>query len=216
MHVSFGNVLGPDHKLLKTRAGDSVALADLLDEAEARARRRDRLAGRRPRSRPRPRHLGHQVGIGAVKYADLSTDRHRDYVFDWDRMLAFEGNTGPYLQYAHARIRSIFRRAAEEGIPISGTGPTPALGEPEERQLALVLTELGQTVDGTVATYSPSKLCAYLYDVASAFTAFYERCPVLRAPDEHTRSSRLQLCRLTERILSTGLGLLGIAAPDRM
>ena len=131
-------------------------------------------------------------------------------------MLAFEGNTGPYLQYAHARIRSIFRRAAEEGIPISNAGPRPTLDEPEERLLALALTELGQTIEGSVATYSPSKLCAYLYDVASAFTTFYERCPVLRAPDEPTRASRLLLCRLTERVLATGLGLLGIAAPDRM
>jgi arginyl-tRNA synthetase len=150
--------------------------------------------------------------VGAVKYADLSTERVRDYVFDWDRMLAFEGDTGPYLQYAHARIRSIFRRAQVAPPP---AGSPPLLGEPAERALALQLLRFAEAVEVTAETYSPSKLCTYLFDLATTFTGFYEACRVL-VDDQDVRSSRLGLCDLTARVLEQGLSLLGIEAPEQM
>jgi len=214
IHVSFGNVLGPDRRMLATRAGGAVKLVDLLDEAVDRARavidrRRSDEQGREPA--PDDSDIATKVGIGAVKYSDLSTDRARDYVFDWDRMLAFEGNTGPYLQYAHARIRSIFRRG-EVSVP----GPAaPVLGDPHERALGMALLWFPVALEDTLATYSPHKLCGYLFDVASAFTSFYESCRVL-VDDERQRTSRLILCDLSARVLSLGLSLLGIEAPERM
>jgi arginyl-tRNA synthetase len=150
--------------------------------------------------------------VGAIKYADLSTERTRDYVFDWDRMLAFEGNTGPYLQYAHARIRSIFRRAEAPPPP---PGRVPLLAEPQERALALQLLRFGEAVEATAETYGPSKLCAYLFDLAQVFTAFYEACRVL-VEDEMVRTSRLGLCDVTARVLEQGLSLLGMEAPEQM
>ena len=151
------------------------------------------------------------VGIGAVKYADLSTDRARDYIFDWDRMLAFEGNTGPYLQYAYARIASIFRRG---GVAVPAPS-TPLLADPHERALALALLTFPVAVAETLGTYSPHKLCGYLFDVASAFTAFYENCRVL-VDDAAIRESRLLLSDVTARVLRQGLLLLGIEAPEHM
>jgi len=153
------------------------------------------------------------LGIGAVKYADLSTDRVHDYVFDWDRMLASVGNTGPYLQYAHARIRSIFRRG--EVAPPDPAVP-PVLGAAEERALVVALLGYPDAVALAAETSLPSKLCTHLYDLSVAFTAFYEHCPVLQAPDDATRRSRLLLADTTARVLADGLGLLGIEAPDRM
>jgi arginyl-tRNA synthetase len=152
------------------------------------------------------------LGIGAIKYADLSTERTRDYVFDWDRMLAFEGNTGPYLQYAHARIRSIFRRAE---VPPPPRGTRPMITEPPERALALQLLGFPAAVEATAEAYSPAKLCTYLFDLASTFTTFYEACRVL-VDDEAVRTSRLVLCDLTARVLALGLSLLGMEAPDQM
>ena len=149
--------------------------------------------------------------MGAIKFADLSTDRQRDYVFDWDRMLAFEGDTGPYLQYAHARIRSIFRRA--DSLP---SGGKITLTEPAERDLARQLVAFPEAIENSLETLSPSKLCTYLFTLAQQFTSFYEFCPVLKAPDEATKASRLELCELTASTLRTGLGLLGIEAPERM
>jgi len=212
VHVGFGNVLGADRKMLRSRSGDSVKLVDLLDEAIERAD--DAIAEKNAdltgddRSR-----VARMIGIGAVKYADLSTDRVKDYVFDLDRMVSFDGNTGPYLQYAHARICSIFRRADIErasvrGLPIS-------LDAPQERALALRLLAYPTAIASTLETYSPHKLCTYVYDLASDFTAFYEHCPVLKA-DEPTRSSRLALADLTARTLAHSLGLLGIDAPEQM
>jgi arginyl-tRNA synthetase len=155
--------------------------------------------------------IGRMVGIGALKYADLSTDRIKDYVFDWDRMLAFEGNTAPYLQYAHARIRSILRRAADVE-PIEGS-PTALV--PQERDLILQLLQFDAAVHDTLDKYSPHRLATYLFDLAQAFTAFYEACPVLKA-DPETRAFRITLSEQTARVIAMGLGLLGIESPERM
>jgi arginyl-tRNA synthetase len=212
VHVSFGNVLGDDRKMLRSRTGGAVKLVELLDEAIERAeaavadKNPDLGAGERS-------EIARIIGIGAVKYADLSTDRVKDYVFDLDRMVSFDGNTGPYLQYAHARICSIFRRAGIDrasvrGLPIE-------LGAPQERALALRLLAYPTAIDATLDTYHPHKLCTYVYDLASDFTSFYEHCPVLKA-DEPLRSSRLALADLTARVLQHALGLLGIDAPEQM
>jgi arginyl-tRNA synthetase len=213
-HVAFGAVLGADKKMFKTRAGETVRLTDLLDEAVERAAAE--LEKRSPDGDAAARReLAAEIGIGAVKYADLANDRIKDYVFDWDRMLAAEGRTGPYLQYAHARIRSIFRKAAESGV-LRKQGAAIRIAEPAERKLALELLDFGSAVLETGETLRPHRLCGYLYDLATAFTAFFETCPVLKAPDEATRDSRLALCELTARVLARGLNLLGIAAPERM
>jgi arginyl-tRNA synthetase len=212
-HVPFGSILGEDRKMYKTRSGDSVKLSDLLDEAVERAlaKVRDTNPDLPPDEQQR---VAAAIGIGAIKYADLSNDRVKDYVFDWDRMLAFEGNTGPYLQYAHARIRSIFRRA--EVSPSSLPASALAIGEPAERALVLELLGLPEVVEAVDETLQPHRLCTYAFEVAQAFTTFYEQCPVLRAPDEATRASRLLLCDVTARTIALCLSLLGIEAPDRM
>jgi arginyl-tRNA synthetase len=213
VHVSFGNVLGADGKILRTRAGASLKLVDLLDEAVVRAAAV--VAEKSPDLAPDVRAaVAEAVGIGSVKYADLSTDRNRDYVFDWDRMLSLDGNTAPYLQYAHARVRSIFRRG--EVDPTTFAGCVPTLTEPAERALALRLLGFGAAVADTIDKLAPHRLCNELYELAQTYTTFYEACPVLRAPDEATRTSRLVLCDLTARVLQRGLGLLGIATPERM
>jgi arginyl-tRNA synthetase len=218
VHVAFGSVLGADRKMLRSRSGDSVKLVDLIDEAIERAG-----AAVTERNLVQVGEIGDEIarmlGVGAVKYADLSTDRTRDYVFDWNRMLAFEGNTGPYLQYAYARICSIFRRAGIDRplAPASGSDPLAELllVEKEERSLALAVLGFDEAVQLTAQTCSPSKLCSYLLDLASSFTAFYEACPVLRAPAQ-TRGSRLLLADVTARVLAQGLALLGIDAPEQM
>ena len=210
-HVAFGSVLGPDRKMLKTRAGESISLAALLDEAVERAARV--VEEKSPHLDPAQKaRIAAAVGIGAVKYADLANDRIKDYVFDWSRMLALDGNTAPYLMYAHARIRSILRRASEEGT--AAIGPI-AVETPEERALALALLEFPATLARTAETLQPHRICGQLYEIASVFTTFYERCPVLRAPDP-VRASRLALCTLTARVLARGLDLLGIAAPEQI
>ena len=235
-HVNFGSVLGADHRMLRTRSGGSVKLVDLLDEAVERARAAIAERGR-DQGDVDVDAVARALGIGAVKYADLSIDRAKDYVFDWDRMLAFEGDTGPYLQYAHARIRSIFRRAQTAAPGVGGTGvggsgvggsgegtaaPLIAagdairLGEPEERALGIALLGYGAAITAAIEASAPSKLCAYLYGLATTFTTFYERCPVLRAPDAATRHSRLVLADATARVLAEGLQLLGIEAPAHM
>jgi arginyl-tRNA synthetase len=213
IHVSFGNVLGENRRMLATRSGESVKLVDLLDEAVERARAAIKTRDGQPSESTTEdvEEIAREVGIGAVKYADLSTDRANDYVFDWNRMLSFDGNTGPYLQYAHARIRSIFRRANIE-VPAPAA---PLLGKPAERDLGLVLLGFADALNESLASYSPHKLCGYLFEVASKFTSFYENCRVLVEEDE-VRSSRLILCDLSARVLSLGLWLLGIDAPDRM
>ncbi len=212
VHVAFGSVLGADRKMLKSRSGEPLKFIDLLDEALVRAEAA--VAEKNPELAVEERlAIARQVGIGAVKYADLSTDRVRDYVFDWDRMLSFDGNTAPYLQYAHARICSIFRRAGVERTSLRGT--TPAVIEPQERALALAVLGFDSAVADTLEKFSPHRLCTYLYDLATAFTSFYEHCPVLKA-DEPTRTSRLVMCDVTARVMECGLALLGIDAPEQM
>lgn len=211
VHVAFGNVLGPDRKMFASRSGETIKLIDLLDEARERARSalHQRSLDVAPEARER---LATQIARAAIKYADLSTDRQRDYVFDLDRMIAFEGDTGPYLQYAHARLRSIFRRL--DG-PWDGADVTFDLAESAERTLALGLLHFPEALDGALATLQPHRLSGYLFDLAQRFTTFYEACPVLSAP-EPTRTQRLALCELCARTLSLGLSLLGIEAPDQM
>jgi arginyl-tRNA synthetase len=210
-HVSFGTILGEDGRPFRTRGGDTVRLADLLDEAVERAARI--VAEKSPDlSETEQAAVAEAVGIGAVKYADLANDRVKDYVFSWDRMLAMDGNTAPYLQYAHARIQSILRKAAAEGV-VAGAA---VVEHPAERALALELLAFDGAVQATAEHLQPHRLCTYLFDLASAFTAFYEACPVLRAEADEVRASRLLLCEVTAAVLREGLGLLGIAAPDRM
>jgi arginyl-tRNA synthetase len=210
-HVGFGSVLGPDGKLLRSRAGRAVKLIDLLDEAVTRAAAA--VAESNPSlDEPTRLEVARAVGIGAVKYADLSTDRTKDYVFDYDRMLAFDGKTGPYLQYAHTRIRSIFRRA---GIVSPGMAVAVTVSEPAERDLAVELLEFSAVLEGVAESLEFHRLANYLYGLSTVFTAFYEACPVLRAEGE-VRQSRLVLCDLSARVLAVGLGLLGITAPDLM
>ena len=214
VHVAFGSVLGEDRKMYRTRSGDSVKLTDLLDEAVERAEAA--IAEKNPAITGDERAaVARTVGIGAVKYADLSNDRIKDYVFSFDRMVAFEGNTGPYVQYAHARIRKILRDAGAEAADLGGVVPT--VGEPQERALAVALLGLDGAVHDTVDKLGPHRLCTYLFELAQTFTSFYEACPVLKpdVPDE-LRRSRLALCALTARVLAACLGLLGIEAPDRM
>lgn len=210
-HVAFGSVLGPDKKMFKTRAGATVKLIELLDEAVTRAAAL--VKEKNPELDEATRgEVARMVGIGAVKYADLSSDRVKDYVFDWERMLAFEGNTAPYLQYAHARIQSIVRKA---GVDPTRLGPI-AIREPAEHALGVALLGFESAAEAVVDTLQPHRMCTYLFDLATTFSTFYERCPVLRADDEATRTSRLALSVLTARVLAQGLGLLGIEAPDRM
>ena len=212
-HVSFGSVLGSDRKMLKSRAGDTVKLAALLDEAVERASQA--VAEKNPDMPESDRaQVAHMIGIGAVKYSDLSTDRVKDYIFDWDRMLSFDGNTAPYLQYAHARICSIFRRAGIDRVSVRDV--TPLLHDPRERALALRILRFDSAVWEMIDTLSPHKLCTYLYELASDFTAFYEHCPVLKADDESIRDSRLMLCDSTARTMEKGLELLGIRSPEQM
>ena len=212
-HVVFGSVLGEDRKILKSRSGETVKLDALLAEAVERAEAA--IKEKNPELDAAVRSaVARQVGIGAIKYADLSIDRVKDYVFDWERMLAFDGNTAPYLQYAHARICSIFRKA--EFTRESVRGGTVAIDHDAERALVLRLLQFDTAVVDAVERYSPHRLCTYLYELAGEFSAFYEQCPVLRAPDDATRASRLMLCDSTARVMEQGLALLGIEAPEQM
>jgi arginyl-tRNA synthetase len=213
VHVAFGSVLGSDRKMLKSRSGDSVKLVELLDEAVERADAS--IAEKNPElSAAERRNVARMIGIGAVKYADLSNDRVKDYVFDWERMLSFDGNTAPYLQYAHARICSIFRRAQ-----VSRTEARTAeviVKHPGERALVLWLLQYDSAVWDALDRHSPHRLCTYLYELATRYTSFYEQCPVLRADDDATRASRLALCDVTARVLADGLAMLGIEVPEQM
>lgn len=212
-HLPFGNMLGKDGTPFKTREGGVVRLEELLDEAEVRAYA---LVGEKSPDLPETerRQIARAVGIGAIKFADLSKNRTSDYVFDWDQMLSFEGNTAPYLQYAYSRIRSVFRRGDVQPDALD----TPArveMSTPEERGLAVMLVRFQEVLEQVATEACPHFLCAYLYELASAFTRFYEACPILTA-DEPLRASRLFLADRTATTLEQGLGLLGIETMERM
>jgi arginyl-tRNA synthetase len=212
-HVWFGSILGEDGKPFKTRSGETVKLADLLDEAEERA---FKVVSEKNSELPEAarREIARIVGIGAVKYADLLPNRQSDYVFSWDKMLALSGNTAPYLQYAYARIQSIFRKA--DGTQASQPpAASIQLVQPEEIALAKQLLNFGLTLEAVAMEYRPNFLCNYLYDLAGRYTAFYENCPVLKA-EAATRASRLALCDLTARVLKQGLDVLGLEVLDAM
>ena len=215
IHVQIGNVLGADRKILKTRSGDSLRLMALLEEAVGNARRVIDAA-RPDLDEPVRAAIAPQIGIGAVKYADLSVAHSSEYVFDLERMLALTGNTGPYLQYAAARIRSIFRAAGLDVVTPEGEARRLLVREPGERALALLLLQFGSVVTAVGDELEPHRLCGYLFDLAQAFSSFYESCPVLKADDAETRASRLGLCALTLRVLVQGLDLLGVESPEQM
>jgi arginyl-tRNA synthetase len=208
-HVPFGTMMGKDGKPFKTRSGDTVKLMDLLNEAVTRASAL--VASKNPDLSPAEiAHIGQVVGIGAVKYADLSKNRTSDYIFDWDSMLSFEGNTAPYLQYAYTRVQSVFRKAGtwDKNTSIN-------LNEPLEQQLAVELLRFEDVLDSVADSTYPHYLAAYLYQIATLFSRFYEACPILKA-DDATRNSRLQLTSLTGKTLQQGLILLGIDTLETM
>ncbi len=209
-HITHGSILGEDRKLMKTRSGDNVPLKDVLEEAIVRARK---IVTEKNPELPAGEleQIARTIGIGAVKYAELSQYRMTDYVFSWERMLAFQGNTAPYLQNAYVRIRSIFRKLGAEF-----SAPNEViLTEPAELNLAKRLAQFAETVPPVLNDFRPNLLANYLFELANAFHAFYEACPVLKA-EEPARGTRLALCELTARVLAHGLDLLGIAVPERM
>ncbi|ECH0822670.1 arginine--tRNA ligase [Salmonella enterica] len=212
-HHMFGMMLGKDGKPFKTRAGGTVKLADLLDEALERARRL--VAEKNPdMSADELEKLANAVGIGAVKYADLSKNRTTDYIFDWDNMLAFEGNTAPYMQYAYTRVLSVFRKA---DIDEQALASAPVIiSEDREAQLAARLLQFEETLTVVAREGTPHVMCAYLYDVAGLFSGFYEHCPILSAENDAIRNSRLKLAQLTAKTLKLGLDTLGIETVERM
>ena len=212
-HHMFGMMLGKDGKPFKTRAGGTVKLADLLDEALERARR---LVAEKNPDMPADEleKLANAVGIGAVKYADLSKNRTTDYIFDWDNMLAFEGNTAPYMQYAYTRVLSVFRKADIDESALANA--QVIISEDREAQLAARLLQFEETLTVVAREGTPHVMCAYLYDVAGLFSGFYEHCPILSAENEEIRNSRLKLAQLTAKTLKLGLDTLGIETVERM
>jgi arginyl-tRNA synthetase len=212
-HVAFGSILGPDKKMLKSRSGEALTLVSLVDEGIERATAaiKAKTTDLDPAAQ---QQIAEMIGVGAIKYADLSNDRIKDYVFDWNRMLAFDGNTAPYLMYAHARIKSILRKGQVSEDPAGFTNAL-RIEAPEERVLALQLLGFSAVVDKAGETLQPHRLCGHLYELATAFTGFYEKCPVLKA-EAPARRSRLALSALTARVLAQGLALLGIRAPEQM
>ncbi len=213
VHVGFGKIMGEDGKPFKTRSGDTVKLGELLDEAEERALKL--VSEKNPElAEAQRREIARVVGLGAVKYADLLPNRQSDYQFSWDKMLALQGNTAPYLQYAYARIRSIFRKA-EANAGHRTRNSKLLLAEPAEIVLAKQLLTFGLSLEAVADEYRPNFLCNYLYELAGRFTAFYEACPVLKS-EGATRESRLTLCDLTARVLKQGLETLGIEVLEQM
>ena len=212
VHAGFGKILGDDGKPFKTRSGDTVKLGELLDEAEERA---FKIVSEKNEALPEAqrKEIARVIGLGAVKYADLLPNRQSDYIFNWDKMLALQGNTAPYLQYAYARIRSIFRKS-EEGEFKPGTANFK-LEASEELALAKYLLNFGLTLEAVAEELRPNYLCNYLYELAGKFNSFFENCPVLKS-DAETRSSRLALCDLTAQVLKQGLQTLGIETVEQM
>jgi arginyl-tRNA synthetase len=213
VHVGFGKIMGDDGRPFKTRSGDTVKLGELLDEAEERALRL--VTEKSPElSEAQRQEIARVVGLGAVKYADLLPNRQSDYIFSWDKMLALQGNTAPYLLYAYARIKSIFRKQENPGS--KNERPELILSAPEEIALAKHLLNFGLTLEAAAEEYRPNFLCNYLFELAGKFTSFYENCPVLKAESEALRNSRLILCDLTARVLKQGLETLGIETVEQM
>ncbi|MEQ4717358.1 arginine--tRNA ligase [Nonomuraea sp. B19D2] len=210
-HVQIGMMLGKDGRRFKTRSGESVKLMDLLQEAIDRA---TAAIADRGYDEATIKEIAHTVGMGAVKYADLSVSHDSEYVLDFDRMLAFTGNTGPYMQYATARIRSIFRKA---GVDAADAEAPIVLAEPAERALGLHVLGFGELISQVTVESEPHRLCGFLFQTASLFSTFYDECPVIKeGVDPETREQRLALCALTLRVLETGLDLLGVPVPERM
>ena len=212
VHVPFGLVLGSDGKKLASREGKAITLEELLQESIIRAEKL--ILEKNPSmSESERKDVSQMIGIGAIKYADLSIDRNKNYVFDWDKMLSFDGNTAPYLQYAHARICSIFRKSS-----ISRDSLNPEIFCTNDFEISLCKSILGfsESIDETISSYSPHRLAVYLHHLAQDFASFYENCPVLLHDDKKMMNSRLALCDLTARILRSGLGLLGIETPEKM
>ncbi|REJ70587.1 MAG: arginine--tRNA ligase [Planctomycetota bacterium] len=221
VHVKFGTVLGEDGRPFKTRSGDTVGLDGLLDEAIERAYRvvaenDDAKPDGAEWSEADRRRIAEVVGIAALKYADLSQNRESDYVFSYDKMLAMNGNTATYMQYAYARVRNIFARGSVDVEQLRDDGGALVVAEAAERALALELLRFSEALEETVADYRPNHLTGYLFELANRYSTFYNECPVLKAADEATRRSRLLLCDLTARTLQTGLSLLGINTVEKM
>jgi len=213
VHVSFGLVMGSDGKKLASREGKAITLKELLEESVNRAEKLI-LEKNSSMSDSDRKKVSKMIGIGAIKYADLSIDRNKNYVFDWDKMLSFDGNTAPYLQYAHARICSIFRKSS---ISRESTFNSEILVVNDfEKSLSKSIIGFSESIDETINSYSPHRLAVYLHHLAQDFASFYENCPVLVSNDEAKMNSRLALCNLTARTLKTGLGLLGIETPENM
>jgi len=219
-HVRFGTVLGEDGRPYKTRSGTAVGLSGLLDEAVERAHK---IVCQNDDARPQPllsaderRQVAERIGIGAIKYADLAHNRTSDYVFSYDKMLAMTGNTAAYMQYSYARVRSIFAKGNVEVQQLRASSPALLLKEPVERALALALLQFSEALQRVAADYRPNHLTAYLFDLASKYSDFFENCPVLKADSDQLRKSRLLLCDLTARTIACGLNLLGIQTVERM
>jgi arginyl-tRNA synthetase len=223
-HVAFGTVLCEDGKPFKTRSGASVGLAGLLDEAVERAYT---IVSQNDASRPEPllseeerRQVAERIGIGAIKYADLAHNRTSDYVFSYDKMLAMTGNTAAYMQYSYARVKSIFAKAiADCGLQTAdwqNANVKDSVGTGQERALAVALLQFAETLDRVMTDYRPNHLTAYLFELASRYSEFFENCPVLKAETDDLRISRLKLCDLTARTIERGLSLLGIEVVARM
>ncbi len=219
-HISFGTVLGEDGKPYKTRSGTAVGLSGLLDEAVERAHKtvcaNDDARDEPMLSAEERRQVAERIGIGAIKYADLAHNRTSDYVFSYDKMLAMTGNTATYMQYSYARVRSIFAKGAVDREKLRASKTVIQLQQPQERALGMALAQFGEALTRVASDYRPNHLTAYLFDLASKYSSFFENCPVLKAEDEATRASRLLLCDLTARTLARGLELLGIETVDRM
>ncbi len=213
VHIPFGLVVGSDGKKLASRDGEAISLKDLLEESIARANKS--ILEKNPDiSESERAEISKMIGIGSVKYADLSVDRNKNYVFDWDKMLSFDGNTAPYLQYAHARICSIFRKVSIQREDFANN--KISIMNDNESSLSRILIGFSVAIDESINNYAPHRLAVYLHKLAQEFASFYENCPVLVIDDKSTMNSRLALCSLTARTLSTGLNLLGIASPEKM